>query len=272
MWLEQLDGSNRLAVCIIAQVERGDNMSETTDYDLVKSEIASFIGTPPHRWDARVAIDVESAIRKGIESVVHVGVHQWSWLRPTCRLTTADGQRYYTLPLDFEQFLNDLYFDGENYQYPSITQLPAGRLQQMHSEYSNTGVPTNYALGVLSHDGTTQQHQQLVLHPTPDGEYALVGPYQVGPIRSLSTARPYFPGGPENRELFVAAILAQVEAKFLDGKGDKFESFQMALQSAIARDHRRQPRNLGQMGGRYGRNREYYRWKLGTTYLGGVDV
>ena len=36
-----------------------------TDYDLVKSEIASFIGTSEQRWNNRTRVDVESAIRKG---------------------------------------------------------------------------------------------------------------------------------------------------------------------------------------------------------------
>jgi hypothetical protein len=248
-------------------------MSTTTDLDMVRSEIASFIGTPESQWDARTAADVESSIRKGIEAVVHnIHGHQWTWMRPTFRFQTADGQRYYTLPLDFEQFLNNLYFDGENYQYPSISQLPSGRLQQMHSEYSQTGVPTNYALDVAAHDGTTEQHYQLALHPTPDNSYTIVAPYQVGPIRNLSTARPYFPGGPSNRELFIAACLAQAESKFLDGKSDKFESYQMALTAAIARDYRRQPRNLGQMGGSRGRSRDYYRYKLSTLYENTSDM
>lgn len=244
-----------------------------TDYELVKSEIASFIGTPEACFDARTAIDVESAIRKGIESVVHNPIsHHWSWMRPNHRFQTADGQRRYTLPLDFEQFIGALYFDGENYQYPEITQLPAGRLAQMHSEYSSTGVPTNYALEVLTHDGTAQQHQQLALHPTPNGEYQLVGPYQVGPIRSLSTERPWFPGGPENRELFVAACLAAAESKFMDQPlTDKQEQFQSALAGAIGRDHRRQPRNLGQTGGGRGKGRDYFRWKLQTQWEGHVD-
>jgi hypothetical protein len=243
------------------------------DYDYVRSEIASFIGTPEARWDNRTRIDVESAIRKGIESVVHNAMtHQWSWMRPTHRFATADGQRRYTLPLDFEQFIGDIYFDGENYQYTAITQLPAGRLQQMHAEYSNTGVPTNYALEVLAHDGTTQQHQQVVLHPTPDGEYQLIGPYQVGPIRMLSNERPWFPGGPENRELFIAACLAAAESKFLDVQAtDKQAQFQSALVAAIGRDHRRGPRNLGRMGGRAVNDREWYRWKLQTQHEGHVD-
>ena len=247
-------------------------MNETTDLDLVRSEISSFIGTPESRWDARTAVDVESAIRRGIESVVHnVTSHQWSWMRPTHRFQTSDGQRTYTLPLDFEQFLNDLYFDGENYQYHPITQLPAGRLMQMHSEYISSGVPTNYALTVQSHDGTTPQHYQLVLHPTPDNSYTIVAPYQVGPIRSLSNERPYFPGGPENQELFIAACLAAVESKFMDQPmTDKREQFQSTLVAAIGRDLRKQPRNLGQLGP--GRRRDDYRYKLSTTYLGDTEM
>jgi len=248
-------------------------MSETTDYDLVKSEIASLIGTPEQQWDARTSTDVESVIRKGIEAVVHNGLHQWSWMRPTYRFRTADGQRRYTLPLDFEQFIDAIYFDGDEYSYPEITQLPSSRLMQLYTEYENTGVPTRYGLEVTAHDGTTQQQRQLVLHPTPDGEYSLAGPYQVGPIRNLSTARPYFPGGPENRELFIASCLAAVESKFLDGSAtDKREHFQSTLAAAIWRDQLRQARNLGQMGGRRRRGRDDYRWKLGTTYLGTTDA
>jgi len=247
-------------------------MSETTDLAIVRSEIASFIGTPEARWDTRTSADVESAIRRGIELVVHNTMsHQWSWMRPNHRFETADGQRTYTLPLDFEQFIDAIYFDGNEYGHTSITQLPASRIAQMYNEYENTGVPTHYALSVLSHDGNSRQQHQLILHPTPDSAYSLVGPYQVGPIRSLSTERPWFPGGPENRELFISACLAAVESKFMDQPmTDKQTQFQSDLVGAIGRDYRRQPRNLGQLGGRTRQND--HRWKLSTTYLGGQDV
>jgi len=240
------------------------------DIELVRSEISSLVGTSESKWDSRTATDVESSIRKGIEAVVHCGIHQWSWMRPVHRFKTAEGQRRYTLPLDFEQFIDGISFDGAEYGYSSISQLPSSRVAYMYNEYEQNGVPTNYATEVESHDGTTQQQTLLILQPTPNSEYSLVGTYQVGPIRDLSTARPYFPGGPENRELFIAACLAQAEEKFWDMKGDKFDSFQTALQSAIARDHRKQPRNLGQMKG--GSSRNGFRYKLSTTYLGETNA
>jgi len=243
-----------------------------TDYDLVRQEIASFIGTAVGNWDLRTKQDVDSAIRKGINSVIHNAAgHQFTWMRPVFRLTTADGQRRYTLPADFEQFIDYISFDGENYQHPPITQMPASRLHELHSEYSSTGVPYHYAIEAQSHDGMAQQHHQLALHPTPNGTYQLVGIYQVGPIRQLTEDRPYFPGGAENLELFIAACLAQAQSTFMDGPmTDKQDQFQSELVAAIARDHRRGARNLGQMRGR--RVHEFFRHKLSTTYLGGTDL
>jgi hypothetical protein len=246
-------------------------MSDVNDYSLVRDEIAHFLGTPMGTWDARTAHDVASAIRKGINAVVHnVMGHQWSWMQPVYRVTTADGQRRYTLPADFEQFRDHIYFDGENYQHTPITQKPAARLHQLHSEYSGTGVPYNYALETPAHDGTTEQRQELVLHPTPDGTYMLVGVYQVGPIRSLSEDRPWFPGGPENRELFIAAALAQAEIIFMDSpQTSRQDQFKSELVAAISRDGRRGARNLGPMNGRQGK--DYWRHKLRTMHEGHVD-
>jgi len=241
-----------------------------TDYALVKSEIARFIGTPEASWSTAESTDVESSIRRGIESVVH-NAHQWSWMRPRHEFSTSDGQRRYELPLDFEQFITSICFDGDNHQYDEITQLPAGRLTQMYAEYPNTGVPTNYALEVEAHDGATEQKQVLVLHPTPDGTYPLAAYYQVGPIRGMDDSRPYFPGGPENRELFIAACVAAAEDEFKDETGQKAERFQGILAAAIRRDHHRQARNLGQLGGRRPKGRDYYRWKLQTQANGQID-
>jgi hypothetical protein len=256
-------------------------MADLNDLDWVRSEIASDIGRPEAHWDQRTSFAVEAAIKRGIDSVIHnPQSHQWSWMRPTFRFTTADNQRRYALPADFEQFVGDLSFDGENYQYPPITQLPASRLQQLNSDYNNTSVPCYYALEVQPHDGTTPQQREFTLHPTPDGVYQLVAIYQVGPIRSLSTQRPWFPGGPEFRELFVAACLAAVESDFTGIAGHRQERFETVLQGAINRDYGKAAKNLGPMGGTpygpygpYGlaAARDYYRHKLPTTYNGGAQ-
>lgn len=241
------------------------------DYQLVLQDISALVGTPEADWDNRTAADVDRCIRRGINSVIHNPLnHQWTWMRPEFRLTTADGQRRYLLPADFQQFIDHICFDGDNYKHPPLEQLPAARLHQLHSEYSGTGVPSNYATEAKAHDGTTEQSQELVLHPTPNGTYQLVGLYQVGPIRGMTSDRPWFPGGAENRELFISSCLAQAEVIFTDGEMTTWrEQFQMDLTAAVSRDHKRGARNLGPVSGR--RGHDYFRHKLQTQHEGHVD-
>lgn len=218
-------------------------------YPQIREEIAYFIGSPQDRWDSVTVAAVENAIRTGIDQVVHNGSHQWSWMRPRWQMSTSANQRRYSLPLDFEQFTSDIYFDGVNYQYPPITQLPASRLMQLTSETTSTGVPSHYAIEVATHDGATAQSSVLVLDPTPDATYQLQGIYAIA-VRPLSDSNPYPPGGDAHGELFLASCLAKVESKFFDAVQVKQMEFQDMMANHINIDLRRQPRNLGPMGGR----------------------
>ena len=221
-------------------------------YSQIKDEVAYLIGSPQDTWDAMTVSAVENAIRTGIDRVVHNGQHLWTWMRPRWAMSTAADQRRYSIAEDFEQFTSDLYFDGETYQYPAITQLPASRLMQLASETTTTGVPIHYAIETETHDGTTVQGSVLVLDPTPDDTYPLQGIYAIA-VRPLSDANPYPPGGPAHGELFLASVLAKIEAKVFDRVTVKAMEFQEMLAQHIQIDLRRQPRNLGRMGSRPGR-------------------
>lgn len=224
----------------------------TVDYATIKSEVAYYIGTAEASWDAVTIQAVDQAIRLGIDRVVHNGLHQWSWMRPRWAMSTAADQRRYPLPLDFEQFVSDLCFDGVNYKYPAITQSPASRLLQLASETTTTGTPTRYAIETDAHDGASVQGSLLVLDPTPDATYQLFGFYQVG-VRPLSDLNPYPPGGDAHGQLFLASILAAIESKFFDSVQVKQMEYQDMLQAHIQIDLRRQPRNLGIVGNGFGR-------------------
>jgi len=102
---------------------RCGDIAMAVDYDRIKGEIAHFIGEPEEKWSDLTTSAVDFCIRKGIDSVVHCGMHQWSWMRPTWKWQTSDGQRNYTLPVDFEQFIGDIHYDGEQYAYSPITQF-----------------------------------------------------------------------------------------------------------------------------------------------------
>lgn len=247
-------------------------------YSSIKSDLAFFLGTPESGWDAQTSTAVESCIRTGIDRVIHNGLHQWTWMRPRWTVRTADGQRRYSLPPDFEQFVSDLYFDGVHYTYSPITQLPAGRLMQLNADGTTTGTPRTFALESVAHDGVTDQEQQLVLHPTPNADYQLMGIYQIG-VRPLSDSHPYPPGGEAFGELFLASCLAAAEAKFLDAGNDKRLLFQETLQASVAVDQRRQARilgpltpHLGRIRGRADARRLYDLAGGYTTYEGGTNV
>ena len=218
-------------------------------YSQIKEEIAYFLGSPIASWDAITSDAVESCIRTGIDRVIHNGVHQWTWMRPRWTVTTTAGQRTYNLSDDFEQFISDLYFDGVHYQYPPITQLPASRLLQLFTDEVSNGTPRWFATEPVAAAGSTNQVQQLVLHPTPDASYALYGVYQIAEV-PLDVSHPYPPGGDAHGELFLASCIAEAEAKFIDAVADKKMRFQEMLSASIAIDLRRQARNLGPISGK----------------------
>lgn len=250
----------------------------SVDYNDIKSAIAQYIGTPEPRWDSPTAATIERCITRGMDKVVHNGEHQWSWARPAWKWQTASGQRRYTLPPYFEQFVPDfICFDGDDSEYGAISQLPVSRLMLLQSD--STGTPRAYAIESPAHDGTTPQEKQLVLHPTPGNTYSLVGVYQIGITGGLSDSRPHPPGGPEHGELFRSACLAMTEAEFRDGEIEKRTDFADELARHINIDLRKAPRNLGYMGGQRGGPRgradarRLYNLVSGpTTYEGSYDL
>jgi hypothetical protein len=146
---------------------------------------------------------------------------------------------------------------------------------QLAAETTTTGVPARYAIETETHDGTTAQGSVLVLDPTPDATYQLQGIYAIS-VRPLSNANPYPPGGSAHGELFLASCLAKIETKFFDAAQVKQMEFQEMLANHIQIDLRRQPRNLGMVGGRTVRVTSSAEWRrimglVGTTTINGTS-
>ena len=136
--------------------------SMAVDYTRIIREIGEFYGDrDSDNWDSDFSTAVDDCIRTALNNVIHPMVipmfgmrsHQWSWLRPVWKMSTAEDQRRYSLPIDFERFVGNLHYDGEDYAYESISQLPATRLMQLPSSagggrkdcacgQENTGIPS----------------------------------------------------------------------------------------------------------------------------------
>lgn len=262
--------------------------SMAVDYTRLLREFCRFANYDEDNLTTLQEADWQDVLRTAINQVVHpplvptlgAQVHQWSWLRPVFTMATADGQRRYTLPIDFERFVGPLSFQADQGEYHELLYYPSQKLLNLESQ-ANTGTPALFSIEPVASEGTTEQLWQLVLEPTPDSEYKLTGQYQIG-ARMLSANYPYPPGGPAHGELYIASVLAAAEAKIdNESNGDRAAAFMQRLMSDISIDMQRQPSRLGYCGnGRAGMplTRSALRRLTGglttgyTTYNGGLEL
>ena len=228
------------------------------DYTRLARAFCDFSGynvTSVDELTAAQAQKLADGLQMALGKVIHPDVipqfgpraHEWSWLRPVWTMSTSDGQRRYTLPVDFERFIGDLNFEPNEGQYHPIGYFPAGKLQNM-ATIDTTGVPVAYSLEPLPTENTTEQRWQLVLEPTPNAAYKLIGQYLVG-VRELSADNPYPPGGPQMAEVYVAAA-RWASQNLIDNEptGTEYTNLMNCIMAAISRDYGRLPTNLGYCG------------------------
>lgn len=177
-------------------------------------------------------------------------IHQWSWMRPTWRLTTRASQRRYPLPQDWDRPVGNLcYVDTANDFYTPIQFTSASRLRGIEYQTNFTSYPQYAAIEPAESTGESPQTNVLVLHPTPDAAYELSCQYQAY-ARRLTADQPYPLGGQSNGSLILASCLAVAELrKTGEPEGAMWRSFMQKLASAIARDRERGAALLGYNAG-----------------------
>lgn len=263
--------------------------SLAVDYTRLLREFCRFVGYDEDDLTDLQLADFHDVLRTALNQVIHpplvptlgAQAHQWSWLRPAWSLETVADQRRYELQVDFERFIGPLTFDAGEGEYHEILFYPSQRLRNLAAIEDSTGTPAMYSIEPVESDGSEEQYWELVLHPTPDTAYKLVGQIQIG-ARMLSESYPYPPGGPVHGELYIASVLAAAEAKLDDeNNGQKQAAFLARLMADISIDMQRQPTTLGYCGNgrrRFPCSRSEARRMFGglttgyTTYNGGTDL
>ncbi len=213
---------------------------------------------------------VEDAIQSGVRQVYYPPAidksilgYEWSWLRPTTTLTTADGTGDYDLPDDFGTLFGLFHFPADEYR-TSIAIVSIGKLLAMRA-VDQSGPPRYAAIRYKAEDRTTGSRQEVLFYPEPNEIWAL--PYEYEAYSgALSTGYPYPLGGMQLAELYIESCLSIAEQRYNDETGLHTQRYQALLLDAVARDRKRGASVYGQMGGGERGLTEFRRGYTGGTY------
>ena len=174
--------------------------------------------------------------------------YKWTFLEPTLQLTTVANKAQYDLPDDFAFFEGELAFD------PSVgTWAPLRRYGEafvralIQRNPGMVGKPECAAILDKKSDGVLGQKKALLMFPTPDAAYPILGRYALLP-NALTAANPYPLGGPAYRRAIIESCLAIAESRFQDELTTHRDMFADALTAAISQNVRERPEYFGYMG------------------------
>ncbi|TXH51856.1 MAG: hypothetical protein E6Q97_17400 [Desulfurellales bacterium] len=235
----------------VLNANRGDL---TIDYFHLQRHVGNLLqlGWNAQTWSYEERRRVDEIIDSGLRRYYYPdpidaagSSHKWSFLQPIGSLVTADGNRVYALPADFERLVGPMtYADQDLTDYPEIQVTSEARLRTMQHAEDFSAPPQYCAVRVVRGSGMTDQKQELVLHPTPDGEYRLEFQYHALQ-RRLTAAAPVPLGGPIHGEGILQSCLAVAEESQGTKNGPHFQAYMRRLQANIMSDMQRAPQHLG---------------------------
>ena len=156
---------------------------------------------------------------------------------------TADGN--YTLPSTFGgEYLGPIsYAAGEN-PGATIRWGSEGNIRRLRENVSSqTGYPT---IAAVRKSGTARRWE-LIVYPTPGGEYTLEFPYELY-FTALSATTDLHPAGAHYDETIMAACEGYAEMKGEDRLAGRLQYYRgSALPAAHRRNRRSAPRKLGNL-------------------------
>lgn len=172
--------------------------------------------------------------------------HQWSFLFSTQRFSLGSGVWRYSLPADFAMLNGPLtYARGEDTCYPPLELTAPEIVHRKQQQNDSSGVPKIAALETAMNQQGLGTRHELIVYPTPDGDYGLNLPYKINPY-SLDADAELPLGGQAHVQTIIAACLAAA-ADFDEYEGDKYERrFMDHLRSSISHDRKLSaPQSLG---------------------------
>lgn len=221
----------------------------------LKAEVGDYAGygRDPDLWDDDQAARIESTVKAGLRRFYWPTfppgqpAHDWNFLRPLGSLTTVSDQDDYDLPDDFGGLAGELTYSAQD-GWISVAVCGEGQIRALRQRGTTSGLPQFAAIRPNKSAGAGGQRWQLLLWPTPAGDYGLAFPYNLLPD-ALTTARPWPYGGAVHAETLLASCLAVYEERYDDTPGVHAGAFARLLMVSVEYDRRiLTPASLGYNG------------------------
>ena len=149
----------------------------------------------------------------------------------------------YSLPDDFAFLIDDFYYDSGGV-VGGIRPATVQEIRAMRSGASATGRPQWYAVQPRSFNAATGQRWEVLVHPTPAGDYTAHYRYRVNPDQMANDAD-YPLGGAMHGQTILECALAVAEERRNDGQAFHQDRSGELLCASIDLDTRNKPRSLG---------------------------
>lgn len=234
-------------------------MAESTlsiKVDDLYEAVGDYLGLHSDRdeWRASETTRVTRYINGGLSKFYHHALtqiggpgFQWSFLSPTLRVATVDDCATVELPDDFGAIHGPLRYVDTSVSRSAIEITSESRLMSAQQQTTDSGYPVIAFVEVARGTGPLGQRSRLVLWPTPDDQYELVGNYKLLPD-ALTASNPYPLGGAAHRDTIIAACLAEAELHGNDRVAAIHAGeYAKLLEGSVAMDMRNRPETFGLM-------------------------
>lgn len=217
-------------------------------------EVAAYLGYGPTaaNWTAAQVLEIDRYVQSGVRQFYYPpaiqGVppgHEWSFLRPTGTITTADGDGEQDLPDNFGRVLGNFYYAVGQYR-ASIPVVSEAMVLASRSRTSDESYPAWAAIRPKAQVAGSGQRLEVAWAPVPNAIYVLTFRYEAYSGK-LTAQNPYPLGGMKYAELLTESCLAMAEQRANDGRGEHTAAFERLLIDGIARDRKQGARHFGLM-------------------------
>ena len=233
----------------------------------IDQHIAFFLGysRTSASWDTLQTANVNAARDYGVHRFY--SETDWNFMSPFTTITTTINDYDQALPDDFGSMRGDAFTYASSLGYAPITMTSVGRINEMRTAGTSSGIITHAAISPITQDGSAGQRWQVLWHNPPSAAFVLTYRYNVN-RDALSASYPYHAGGNVMRNCVLEACLAAAESLVRNEIGMHEALYQQSLSLAKDADGRTAARNLGYNGDSKSYNRpfryNYYNGGLGT--------